>query len=77
MQIKGLSHRMDDNISRSTFPATDEEQVFSKSLGGCNAKDARLKEQTRPQAFYTAMGAAIIKGLDKPIVEVRPVFHRL
>ena len=38
MQIKGLSHRMDDNISRSTFPATDGEQVFSKSLGDAMPK---------------------------------------
>jgi hypothetical protein len=46
-------------------------------MGEWYAKDTPLDGKTRSQAFYTAMGASIVKDLDKPIVEVRPVFYFL
>ena len=51
--------------------------MLSKVMREYHAKDIRLDEQTRAQAFYTAMGAAIVKDLDKPSVQVRPAFHFL
>jgi hypothetical protein len=55
----------------------DEEPVLFHVTRECNARDTWLDEQTCSQRSYTAVGAAIVNGLDKPIVEVRAVFHFL
>ena len=53
------------------------ERLLPRVISECNAKSTRLDRQTRSRTFYAAIGATIVKDLDKLIIESRLVSRLL